>query len=113
MLLCAALLTSCGKKELSLEQTSEELGRSFQTSKPEVKDSIMQAQSAIQSSNYLAAVTILSQTVTPTTITEPQKKAVDAVILQTRSATTRNPSLDSAELHKALADLLAKAHGEN
>jgi len=44
---------------------------------------------------------------------DAQKKAVDALIVQTRQAIKQNPKLDSPQLYQALSDLTVRVHGEN
>ena len=111
--LAALAVTGCGSKNQSAKVTAEQLQKSFEKAEPSIAQEVVQAGSALQASNYAQAVVIMNRVVQTQTIDEAQKKAVDALIIQTREAIARNPKLDSPQLYQAMSDLLIRVHGEN
>jgi hypothetical protein len=54
----------------------------------------------------------MNQVVQVQAVDAGQKKAVDALVLQVRNATAKDPRLATPQLHKAMSDLILKVHGE-
>ncbi len=105
-------LIGCGKNQ-SAKDAAKQLQKSFEKANASIKQEVVQAGDALQAGDYARAMTIMNQVVQAQPIDEAQKKAVDALIIQTRQAVRQNPKLDSAELYKATSDLLVRVHGEN
>ena len=108
----AVAVVGCNRGQ-SAKATAEQLAKSFEKANASIKQEVVQAGDALQASNYVQAIIIMDRVVQTQQIDEAQKKAVDAVIIQTRQAVRQNPRLDSAELYKATSDLLIRVHGEN
>jgi len=108
----AVTVIGCGRNQ-SARAAAEQLQNSFETANATIKQEVMQAGDALQASNYARAIIIMDRVVQTQPIDEAQKKAVDALIIQTRQAIRQNPKLDSSELYKATSDLLIRVHGEN
>jgi transcriptional regulator GlxA family with amidase domain len=108
----AVTVIGCNKSQ-SAKATAEQLQKSFEKADASTKQEVVQAGEALQSSNYVAAIGIMNRVVRTQPIDEVQKKAVDALMIQTRQAVQQNPKLDSAELYKAMSELLVRVHGEN
>src|SRR5258708_732165 len=114
-LIPAALVAvaGCGAKNQPVKMTAEHLQKSFQKADASVTAEVVQASTALQASNYTQAVLIMDRVVQTRPIDDAQKKAVDALIIQTRQAINQNPKLDSPQLYQALSDLTVRVHGEN
>jgi len=112
-LMTLAAASGCSSKGQPASITAEELQKSFQKAEPSVAQEVLQAGSALQASNYTEAILIMDRVVQTQPINDTQKKAVDALILQTRDAVQRNPKLDSPQLYKAMSELMVRVHGEN
>jgi len=111
--LAAAVATGCGSKNPSPKVAAEQLEKSFRKADASIPEEVVQASTALQASNYTQAVVIMERVVQTQPIDAAQKKAVDALIIQTRKAIEQNPKLDSPQLYKAMSDLLIRVHGEN
>jgi len=103
----------CGGKNGSAKPIAEQLQKSFQKTDTSVSAEVSQAGNALQASNYAEAILIMDRVVQAQPVNEAQKKAVDALIVQTRKAVQQNPKLDSPQLYQALSDLQVRVHGEN
>jgi len=112
-LMTLAVTSGCSSKGQPASITAEELQKSFQKAEPSVAQEVLQAGSALQASNYTEAILIMDRVVQTQPINDTQKKAVDALIIQTREAVQRNPKLDSPQLYKAMSELMVRVHGEN
>lgn len=108
----ALVAAGCGKHP-SGKAAAEQLEKSFEKSDASMKQEVVQAAAALQTSNYTQAITIMDRVVQVQPIDEAQKKAVDALIIQARQAVQQNPKLNSPELYKALSELMVRVHGEN
>ena len=109
----ALTAAGCGGKNQSAKDASEQLAKTFEKADASARDEVVQVKSALQSSNYVQAITIMDRVVQARPIDDAQKQAVDALIIQTREAVAKNPKLDSPQLYKAMSDLLVRVHGEN
>ena len=108
----AVTAVGCGRNQ-SAKATAEQLQKSFEKADASVKLVVVQAGDALQASNYAQAIVIMDRVVQTQPVDEAQKKAVDALIIQTRQAVEKNPKLNSPELYKAMSDLFVRVHGEN
>ena len=108
----ALVLAGCGQRH-STQAAAEQLEQSFQRSEAALKQEVGRAASALQTSNYVAALLIMDQVVQARPIDDGQKRAVDTLILQARQAVAQNPKLNTPELYKAMSDLMVRVHGEN
>jgi len=113
LLMTLAATSGCSSKGQSATVAAEQLQKSFQKAEPSIAQEVLQAGSAFQASNYTEAILIIDRVVQTQPVNDTQKKAVDALILQTRDAVQRNPKLDSPQLYKAMSDLMVRVHGEN
>ena len=111
--LAAAVAAGCGARSQSAKAAAEQLQKSFQKADAPTAEAVVQASTALRASNYTQAVLIMDRVVQTQPIDDAQKKAVDALIIQTRQAINQNPKLDSAQLYQALSDLMVRVHGEN
>jgi hypothetical protein len=112
MVIVALAVAGCGKNQ-SAKAAAEQLEKSFEKTDGAVKQEVVRAGTALQTSNYTQAILIMDRVVQVQPIDEAQKKAVDALIIQARQAVQRDPKLNSPELYKAMSDLLVRVHGEN
>jgi len=103
----------CGPKNRSVKDASEQLAKTFEKADASAREEVFQVKSALQSSNYVQAITIMDRVVQSRPIDDAQKQAVDALLIQTRQAVENNPKLNSPQLYKAMSDLLVRVHGEN
>ena len=108
-----AAASGCSSKSEPASATAEQLQKSFQKAEPTIAQEVLQAGSALQARNYTEAILIMDRVVQSQPINDTQKKAVDALIIQTRQAVQRNPKLDSPQLYQAMSDLMVRVHGEN
>src|ERR1043166_2828843 len=76
----------CGAKNRSVKNASEQLAKSFEKADASAREEVVQVKSALQSSNYVQAITIMDRVVQSRPIDDAQKTAVDALIIQTRRA---------------------------
>jgi hypothetical protein len=116
MLLTVAIVTAvagCSAKRQAASVTAEQLEKSFQTADAATTNAVVQATAALQGSDYTRAVTIMNQAVQGQNMDDAQKKAVDALLIQTRKAVEQNPKLNNAQLYEAMSSLLVRVHGEN
>ena len=109
----AITLTGCGAKSQSAKVTAEQLQKSFKKADASISAEVAQASTALQASNFTQAILIMDRVVQTQPIDEAQKKAVDALIVQTRKAVQQNPKLDTPQLYQAISDLMVRVHGEN
>ena len=112
-LVFALVTVGCGSGKQSDKVTAEQLQKSYQKADPSVSAEVAQAGTALKASNYTHAVAIMNRVVQTQPVNDAQKKAVDALIIQTRKAVEQNPKLNSPELYQALSDLMVRVHGEN
>ncbi len=110
--LVAVAAVGCGKSQSS-KAAAEQLQKSFEKADPSLKQQVTEVSTAFQASNYNQAIIIMDRVVQTQPVDEAQKKAVDALIIQTRQAVEQNPKLNSPELYKAMSDLFVRVHGEN
>ena len=103
--------TACQRAQ-PLKATAAQLEKSFKKDASVTAD-VAQASKALQNSNYTQAMLIMNHVSRGRSLDEAQKKAVDALILQTRQAIEKNPKLNDAQLYKAMSDLMVQVHGEN
>jgi hypothetical protein len=110
----AAATGGCGNKQ-SGKPASEQLQQSFEKADTTIKQEVSQVGSAFQAGNYTHAITLMDRVVQTQSrpIDDTQKRAVDALIIQTRQAAQQNPKLNTPELYKAMNDLMVRVHGEN
>ena len=111
--LAAVVAAGCGAKNQPAKITAEQLQKSFQKAEAPAAEAVVQASTALQASNYTQAVILMDRVVQTQPMDDGQKKAVDALIIQTRQAINHNPKLDSPQLYQALSDLMVRVHGEN
>jgi hypothetical protein len=111
--LAAVAATGCGAKNQSAKAAAEQLQKSFQKADASIPEEVVQASSAFRASNYTQAVIIMDRVVQTQPIDPAQKKAVDALIIQTRKAIEQDPKLNTPQLYQAMSDLLVRVHGEN
>ena len=111
--LAAAVAAGCGARSQSAKAAAEQLQKSFQKADAPTAEAVVQASTALRASNYTQAVLIMDRVAQTLPIDDTQKKAVDALIIQTRQAIQQNPKLDSPQLYQALSDLMVRVHGEN
>ncbi len=109
--IAAAGMTGCGRK--SDRPAAEQLQQSFEKADPTTKQEISQVSSAFQAGDYTRAITVMDRVVQMQPIDAAQKQAVDALIIQTRKASQRDPKLNTPELYKATEALMLRVHGEN
>ena len=113
LVVVAGTLTGCGAKNQSAKVTAEQLQKSFQKADASVSAEVAQASTALKASNYTEAIIIMNRVVQAQPVNEAQKKAVDALIVQTRKAAQEDPKLNSPQLYQAISDLMDRVHGEN
>jgi hypothetical protein len=111
VILVAVALVGCGKK--SARPATEQLQQSFEKADAATKQDIVQANTAFQAGDYTRAIAVMDRVVQAQPIDAAQKRAVDALIIQTRQAAHQNPKLNTPELYKATEDLVLRVHGEN
>ena len=111
VILVAVALVGCGKK--SGRPATEQLQQSFEKADAATKQDIVQANTAFQAGDYTRAIAVMDRVVQAQPIDAAQKRAVDALIIQTRQAAHQNPKLNTPELYKATEDLVFRVHGEN
>lgn len=114
-LVTALVLTvsaGCGRNAAN-RPAAKQLEQSFEKAAAPVKQEIVQATSAFQAGNYTQAILIMDRVVQGQPVSEAQREAVDALIVQTRRAVQQDPKRDSPQLYKAMADLTLRLHGEN
>lgn len=109
--LVAGAVVGCGKK--SDQPATEQLQQSFEKADTATKQEIVQANTAFQAGDYTRAINVMDRVVQMQTIDAAQKRAVDALIIQTRRAAQQNPKHNTPELYKATEDLMLRVHGEN
>src|SRR5437667_9282020 len=109
----AVAATGCGAKNPSPKVAAEQLQKSFQKADASIPEDVVQASTALQASNYTQAVIIMDRVVQAQPIDAAQKKAVDALIIQTRKAIEENPKLNTPQLYQAMSDLSVRVNGEN
>ncbi|MBI3852341.1 MAG: hypothetical protein HY298_18960 [Verrucomicrobia bacterium] len=112
VMVVALALGGCSKHQTA-QATAEQLQKSFEKADASLKQQVVEASTAFQASNYTQAIITMDRVVQTQPIDEAQKKAVDALIVQTRQAVQQNPKLDSPQLYKAMSDLMERVHGEN
>ena len=105
-------VAGCGKHQSS-KAAAEELVKSFAKGDAAMKQEVVRAGTALQTSNYAQALLIMDRVVQTQPIDEAQKRAVDALLIQARQAVQQNPKLNSPELYKAMSELMVRVHGEN
>jgi negative regulator of replication initiation len=114
-------LVGCSKKRVD---ASAELQEGFREAQPEVQQEVQKVAADLQSGKYAEAVAAMNRALwvqqqqqlqarQAAALSEQQKRAAEAVILQTRQALQQNPNLNSPQLHKAMSDLILRTHGEN
>ena len=114
-------LLGCGKKRVD---ASAELQKGFREAQPEVQQEVQKVAADLQLGKYAEAVAAMNRALwvqqqqqlqarQAAALSEQQKRAAEAVILQTRQALQQNPNLNSPQLHKAMSDLILRTHGEN
>lgn len=108
----AVATAGCGRNP-SAKAAAEQLEKSFAKSEADLKQEVVRAGTALQTSNYAQALQIMDRVVQAKPIDEAQKQAVDALILQARRAAERDPKINSPELYKAMSELMVRVHGEN
>jgi len=113
MLALAAAAVGCSARNQSSKATAEQLEKSFQSADAATTNAVVQASAALQGSDYTRAVTIMNQVVQSREMDDAQKRAVDALLVQTRKAVEQNPKLNNAQLYQAMSSLLVRVHGEN
>jgi hypothetical protein len=106
-------VAGCGAKVQPVKVTAEQLQRSFQKADAPTTEAVVQASTALQTSNYTQAIVIMDRVAQTHALDDAQKKAVDAVIIHTREAIRQNPKLDNRELYQKMSDLMVRVHGEN
>jgi hypothetical protein len=106
------LIAACKARSPSPSATAEQLQASFQKTDSATTQAVVQASVALQENRFTEAILIMDRVVQSQPINQEQKKAVDALIVQTRRAIQQNPKLDSPELYKAISDLMTRVHGE-
>ena len=111
VILVAVGLVGCGKK--SARPATEQLQQSFEKADAATKQDVVQASTAFQAGDYTRAIAVMDRVVQAQPIDAAQKRAVDALIIQTRQAAHQNPKLNTPELYKATEDLVLRVHGEN
>jgi hypothetical protein len=111
VILVTVALVGCGKK--SARPATEQLQQSFEKADAATKQDIVQANTAFQAGDYTRAIAVMDRVVQAQPIDAAQKRAVDALIIQTRQAAHQNPKLNTPELYKATEDLVLRVHGEN
>src|SRR5438105_4255376 len=102
MALFAVVVAGCSAKNQPVSVTAEKLQKSFQKADASVTQAVVEASTALQASNYTQAILIMDRVVQTQPIDETQKKAVDALIIQTRQAIEQNPKINSPQLYKAI-----------
>jgi predicted oxidoreductase len=111
MLVIALATGGCAKK-VDAEVAGKQLTESFAKAEAPVKQEVARVNAALQAGNYQQAVATMNQVVQVQAVDAGQKKAVDALVLQVRNATAKDPRLATPQLHKAMSDLILKVHGE-
>jgi hypothetical protein len=111
--LAVVAVVGCGAKVQPVKVTAEQLQRSFQKADAPTTEAVVQASTALQTSNYTQAIVIMDRVAQTHALDDAQKKAVDAVIIHTREAIRQNPKLDNRELYEKMSDLMVRVHGEN
>ncbi len=111
--LLAAAMAGCSAKHESPQAAAQELQKSFQSADPVTTQAVVQAANALQAHDYAQAVIIMDRAVQGQTLDEARKKAVDALLIQTRRAIEQDPKLNNAQLYDAMSSLLVRVHGEN
>jgi hypothetical protein len=109
--LLLATLSGCGGQ--TEYATAKELKQSFDTSSASVKEQVSRAAAALEQTNYAEAIATMNRVVQSQPVTEAQKRAVRALVSQTREAINQNPELNSSELHRAIGQLILNTYGEN
>ena len=109
----AVALGGCSRSNLAPKATAEALEKSFAKSDPTVKVEVAQAGAALQAGDYARALITMERVAQTQPVDAAQKKAVGALIQQTRLAVQQNPKLNTPELYQATADLILRVHGEN
>jgi hypothetical protein len=110
--LVALAVVGCGKHQ-SAKAAAEQLETSFEKTDASLKQEVVRAGTALQTSNYTQAILIMDRVVQVQPMDAAQKKAVDALIIQARQAAQRDPKLNTPELYKATSALMVRVHGEN
>jgi len=113
MLAIAAAAPGCSARNQSSKATAEQLEKSFQSGDAATTNAVVEASAALQGSDYTRAVTIMNRVVQSREMDDAQKRAVDALLVQTRKAVEQNPKLNNAQLYEAMSSLLVRVHGEN
>lgn len=111
--LAATLLGGCGRKSPSVKEAAAQLERSFAGAEATVTQEIARVSATFQAGHYGQAIQSLSRVVQTRPMDDAQKKAVGALIYQTRQALRQNPELHTPQLYKAMSDLLERTYGEN
>jgi len=110
MVILAVTVAGCGKP--SSKPVTEQLQQSFEKADGAIKQDIDQAKTAFQAGDYTRAITVMDQVVQTQPIDEAQKRAVEALIVQTQKAAEKNPKLATRELYKATSDLVQRMYPE-
>ncbi|MBM3847250.1 MAG: hypothetical protein FJ405_13330 [Verrucomicrobia bacterium] len=111
MLVIALTTGGCGRK-VDADAAGRQLTESFAKAEAPVKQEVARVNTALQAGDYQQAIAMMNQIVRVQAVDGAQKKAVDALVLQVREATAKDPKLATPQLHKATSDLILKVHGE-
>ena len=111
LLVIALALGGC-HRATDAQATTRQLEESFAKAEAPVKQEVARVNAALQARNYEQAVVGMNQVVQRQAVDAGQKKAVDALVVQIRNATAKDPKLATPQLHKAMSDLILKVHGE-
>ncbi len=85
----------CKKSEPPVADASPVLQQAFETAAPDLKEGIAAVATNMKAQKFAEAVTALEPIVAKPQLTEPQKQAILAAILQINEAIANNPKLDA------------------
>lgn len=113
--LVVAAAAGCNKKQ---PNAAAQLEKGYGQADSAIKQEVQKVSAELQSKNYTQAILAMDRVVSSQQqqsqeLTEQQKKAVEAVVGQTRAAVNKDPKLDTPELYKAMSDLILRTYGEN
>lgn len=115
LLALVAAAAGCNKKQ---PNAAAQLEKSYKQADSAIKEEVQKVSAELQSKDYTQAILAMDRVVSAQqqqsqALTAEQKKAVEAVVGQTRAAVNKNPKLDTPELYKAMSDLILRTYGEN
>jgi hypothetical protein len=110
--LATLLVLSCRRQDDS-QNPAGMLNESFRTGSPETQSQITAASSHLQSGDYRSAALALAPVVSQQQLTEAQRAAVSAALVQMNQAVATDPKLNTRDMYEARAKMFQALQKES